>query len=268
MTTTEIRGRNIMLPELEVCTGDYDSIMAAFLGGATRVEICAALPIGGLTPTAAVMEMTRHVAPAMKRHVLIRPRPGDFLYTDNEFMTMVAEMRSPGIMAADGYVIGILDADGNVDKERTALLMKCVGENATDCEGNRKSFTFHRAFDMTSDPFQALEDIIELGFDRILTSGCAATAEAGIPMLRRLNEQAAGRIVIMAGGGVNAANVRKIMEETGVMSLHGSCSGRVESGMRFRNESASMGAGSDDEYSWNTTSRDKVEALVKAIRPE
>ena len=118
-----------MLPELEVCTGDYDSIMAAFLGGATRVEICAALPIGGLTPTAAVMEMTRHVAPAMKRHVLIRPRPGDFLYTDNEFMTMVAEMRSPGIMAADGYVIGILDADGNVDKERTALLMKCVGEN-------------------------------------------------------------------------------------------------------------------------------------------
>lgn len=251
----------VELPELEICTGDYESVMNAFFAGATRVEICGALPIGGITPSESLMQMTRSVSPAMKRNVLIRPRQGDFLYSDNEFMSMVEDMRSPGIAAADGYVIGMLKADGTVDMERTALLMKSIPEE--DRAG--KSFTFHRAFDMTKDPFQALEDIIELGFDRILTSGRASSAEAGIPMLKKLYEQAAGRIIIMAGGGVNANNARKIMEETGIRSLHGSCSGKVNSRMEYRNDNASMGAGASDEYSWNISSREKVEALARVI---
>lgn len=248
-------------PELEICTGDYDSIVNAFFGGATRVEICGALPIGGLTPPMSLLSMTRHLSPVMKRNVLIRPRPGDFLYTDSEFMTMVSDMRTPGIADADGFVIGMLKADGTVDKERTSLLMKTIPE----AERSRKTFTFHRAFDMTSDPFQALEDIISLGFDRILTSGCAATAEAGIPVLRRLHEQAAGRIIIMAGGGVTADNALKIMEESGVTSLHSSCSMTVESSMKYRNCAASMGAATDNEYKWKNTSREKVEALAKVV---
>ena len=248
-------------PELEICTGDYDSIMKAFFGGATRVEICSALPIGGLTPPESMLTRTATLSPAMKRNVLIRPRPGDFLYSDTEFLSMVEDMRSPGIAAADGYVIGILKADGNIDKERTALLMRCVSEK----DRKNKTFTFHRAFDITSDPCQALEDIIELGFDRILTSGCAASAEEGIPMLRRLHEQAAGRIIIMAGGGINASNARRIMEETGIMSLHASCSEIVRSNMQFRNASVSMGASSDDEYSWKTSSSEKIAELSRIV---
>ena len=261
MEDIKIKNPNILTPELEICAGDYESVMAAFFGGATRVEICGALPIGGLTPTESVMEMTRQVSPAMKRNVLIRPRPGDFLYSDTEFLSMVGDLHTDGIAKADGYVIGILNKDGSVDKGRTAQLMHCIQEKG---EGN-KSFTFHRAFDMTSDPFQALEDIIELGFDRILTSGCSANAEEGIPMLRRLNEQAAGRIRIMAGGGINALNARRIMEETGITSIHASCSEKIESGMQFRNDSASMGKGTSDEYSWSTTSREKVEALAAIV---
>ncbi len=250
-----------MLPELEICAGDTESVMQAFFGGATRVEMCSALPIGGLTPADSQMTLTRQVSPAMKRNVLIRPRPGDFLYSESEFMSMVADMKSAAIAEADGFVIGMLTPGGSVDKERTALLMRSV---SPDLRSN-KTFTFHRAFDMTSDPFQALEDIIELGFDRILTSGCASSAEAGIPLLRRLNEQAAGRIIIMAGGGINAGNARRIMEETGIRSLHASCSETVKSKMQFRNTAASMGGGSDDEYSWKTTSRKKVEDLAKVV---
>lgn len=249
------------LPELEICAGDVDSVMNAFFGGATRVEMCSALPIGGLTPAESQMTLTRQVSPAMKRNVLIRPRPGDFLYSESEFLTMAADMKTPAIAEADGYVIGMLKSDGSVDKERTSLLMRCVSESAKD----KKTFTFHRAFDMTSDPFQALEDIIELGFDRILTSGCAASAEAGIPLLRKLHEQASGRIIIMAGGGVKAANARRIMEETGVRSLHASCSETIHSKMVYRNLTASMGGGSDDEYRWKSTSREKVEALAKIV---
>ena len=252
----------LTMPELEICAGDRDSVEAALLGGATRVEICTALGAGGLTPQQSLMELTSHVSPALRRHVLIRPRPGDFLYSNSEMQTMITDVGCRGIADADGFVIGILRPDGSVDRERTSLLMK-----AASGDGRRRpSFTFHRAFDMTSDPFQALEDTIGLGFDRVLTSGCAATAEAGIKMLRKLNEQAAGRIIIMACGGVNASNARMIMEETGITSLHASCSHRMDSRMEYRNLKTSMGTGCDDEYSHTTTSREKVEALREAMK--
>ncbi len=181
-------------PELEICAGDLRSIRAAVLGGADRVEICSALPLGGLTPQASSLLLSEPFADRLRRHVLLRPRPGDFLYTEDEMLCMEADLSEPSLARADGFVIGVLRSDGSVDIERTSRLMR------RGAAFGAKSFTFHRAFDMTADPFRALEDIIALGFDRVLTSGCAPSAEQGMEMLRCLNEQAAGRITIMAGG--------------------------------------------------------------------
>lgn len=250
-----------MKPELEVCASDLDSILAAAEAGADRAEICTALPIGGITPCASLLHLSAGIARPFRRHVLIRPRPGDFLYTENEIRLMEADLATEDIKDADGFVIGMLTPDGQVDCRGIERLIAAIPDDIRE----KKSLTFHRAFDMTADPLQALEDIIALGFDRILTSGCAATAEAGIPMLRKLNEKAAGRIIIMAGCGVNATNAARILTETGVRSLHASCSHRVESHMRFRNSGASMGSGSDDEYGWASTDIEKVRALREII---
>lgn len=172
---------------------------------------------------------------------------------------MESDMSEPSLARADGFVIGVLRADGSVDTERTSRLMRCAAAFGA------RNFTFHRAFDMTADPFRALEDIIALGFDRVLTSGCAPSAAQGTDMLRRLNEQAAGRITIMAGGGINAENVRRIAAETGITSFHASCSVRIPSGMSFRNDATRMGAGNDDEYSSTSSDRMLVERLVEAV---
>lgn len=242
--------------EVEVCAGDEQSVFAAFEGGATRVEICTALAMGGLTPPASVLDDTRGLSGSLKRHVLVRPRAGDFLYSDREFEQMLADVDSRGVREADGVVFGILDADGNVDVARCrAIIERCAG----------MSFTFHRAFDMVRDPFRALEDVISCGFDRILTSGCAPTAEKGIPLLRRLREMAGDRIIIMAGGGVNASNAGRLIRETGVCSLHASASERVGSRMRYRNGATKMSRESEDEYSYVTTSAAKVRALCEAV---
>lgn len=252
--------RPMQKPELEICAGDLRSISAAALGGADRVEICCALPLGGLTPQASSLSLSEPFADRLRRHVLLRPRPGDFLYTEEEMLCMEADLSEPSLARADGFVIGVLRADGSVDTERTSRLMRCGAAFGA------KSFTFHRAFDMTADPFRALEDIIALGFDRVLTSGCAASAEEGIEMLRRLNEQGAGRITIMAGGGINPGNLRRIAAETGITSFHASCSVRIPSGMSYRNDATRMGAGSDDEYSSTSSDRTLVERLVEAVR--
>lgn len=243
-------------PEVEICAGDEQSVFAAFSGGATRVEMCTGLSVGGLTPPASMLEDTKMLSPAMKRHVLIRPRPGDFLYSEREFMQMLTDVRSAAIQEADGIVFGILDADGNVDIRRCRAIIENCGD---------RSYTFHRAFDMTRDPFRALEEIIACGFDRILTSGCAPTAEEGIPMLRKLREQAGERIIIMAGGGINSSNAGKIMEETGIISLHASASEKVESKMRYRNNATKMSRESMDEYSYTTSSEEKVRLLCNAV---
>lgn len=241
--------------ELEICAGDLASVKAAADGGATRVEICCALPLGGLTPQQSSLSLSEKYADKIRRHVLLRPRQGDFLYDDEELECMMSDIQSPTFRNADGYVIGILDADGNVDMERTARLMAAAGD------GVNKSFTFHRAFDMTADPFRALEDIVSLGFHRILTSGCAATAEAGIPLLKELQKRAEGRITIMAGAGINPGNVEKIMRETGITSFHASCSTLRNSRINFRNLATTMAAGSNDEYSYPTTDTELVRKL-------
>ena len=196
---------------LEVCCGDIESVRAAKEGGAQRVELCRALELDGLTPTQAMMEEA--IGMGIPVQVLIRPREGDFVYNKEEVGEMVRDIRLAKRLGANGVVIGALKPDGSIDEE---TIRRLVGE----AEG--MSITFHRAFDVCAKPFEALEQIISLGCHRLLTSGQATTAEQGIPLIKKLVEQSAGRLIIMPGAGVNPQNARRILSETGASEIHGS----------------------------------------------
>ena len=197
--------------KLEVCCGDLESVRAAKEGRAHRIELCRALEVDGLTPSKEMMEEA--ISLGIPVQVLIRPREGDFVYSEDEVETMLRDIRLAKKLAANGVVIGALRPDGSIDE---GTIRRLVSES----EG--LSITFHRAFDVCSKPLEALEQIISLGCHRLLTSGQAPTAEQGIPMIKKLVEQSAGRLIIMPGAGVNVKNVHKILSETGVREIHGS----------------------------------------------
>ena len=231
-------------PLLETCVDSYASCEAACRGGADRLELCANLVIGGTTPSPALFRQVRRGFP-VKINVLIRPRFGDFLYTSAELEQMCEEIRTFRDLGADGVVIGALTPEGDLDLDRMARLMDCAG--AMDV-------TLHRAFDMTRDPLQALEKAIGLGCKTILTSGQEKNALTGISLLRELYHEAGGRIDIMAGSGVKSKNIQKIHDETGIVVFHGTGRrGSLDSGMRYRKETVSMGLPSLSEYEiWQT----------------
>lgn len=197
--------------KLEVCCGDLQSVRAAIEGGAHRVELCEALELDGLTPSEAMMESA--IGMGIPVQVLIRVREGDFVYSKDEICKMQNDIRLARKLGAAGVVIGALMPDGSIDEEAIRCMMD---------EAEGLSVTFHRAFDVCHEPEEALEKIISLGCHRLLTSGQATTAEQGIPMLKKLIEQADGRIIIMPGAGVNPQNASRILEETGALEIHGS----------------------------------------------
>lgn len=197
--------------KLEVCCGDLQSVRAAIEGGAHRVELCEALELDGLTPSEAMMESA--IGMGIPVQVLIRVREGDFVYSKDEICKMRNDIRLARKLGAAGVVIGALMPDSSIDEEATRCMMD---------EAEGLSVTFHRAFDVCRKPEEALEKIISLGCHRLLTSGQATTAEQGIPMLKKLVEQADGRIIIMPGAGVNPQNASRILEETGAIEIHGS----------------------------------------------
>jgi copper homeostasis protein len=197
--------------KLEVCCGDLQSVRAAIEGGAHRVELCEALELDGLTPSEAMMESA--IGMGIPVQVLIRVREGDFVYNKDEICKMRNDIRLARKLGAAGVVIGALMPDGSIDEEAIRCMMD---------EAEGLSVTFHRAFDVCREPEEALEKIISLGCHRLLTSGQATTAEQGIPMLKKLIEQADGRIIIMPGAGVNPQNASRILEETGALEIHGS----------------------------------------------
>ena len=206
---------------LEVCCGNIQSVRAAVEGGAQRVELCRDLESDGLTPDRQMISQAIAVChPAGVRvHVLVRPRAGDFVYSAAEMEQMFADIRMAVELGADGIVIGALTADGDIDVVQTEQMIRY----ARQCCGDRQlGVTFHRAFDACNNPFQALEQIIRLGCDRILTSGQQPTAEQGIPQLKELVRKANGRIIILCGAGVTPANAARILHETGATELHGS----------------------------------------------
>jgi len=216
---------------IEVCANSAESSVAAEKGGAYRVELCAAIPEGGTTPSYGEMVVTRKSI-GIKMNVIIRPRAGDFLYSDMEFKAMKEDIMAARKAGADGVVFGCLTEDGEIDMEKNRELIKCA-------EG--LSTTFHRAFDVCRDPIVALEQIIELGFDRILTSGQKPSAPEGADLIAKLVEKAAGRIIIMPGCGVNETNVRALAAKTGATEFHMSARENIPSGMKYRKEGVSMG---------------------------
>ena len=228
---------------LEVCCGNPESVDAAVLGGARRIELCADLEADGLTPPTAWIRDAKSRYPSLTVHVLIRPRAGDFVYSPAEADAMAAQVEEALEAGADGIVIGALTPEGDVDvplMERLVSLVEsynlaaelvqsdlCHAANDSHFfpgPSRRVSMTFHRAFDRCRRPFEALEQIIALGCDRILTSGHAATAEAGVATLRELQRRAGGRIGILPGCGVTPGNAARILATTGCTEIHASAS--------------------------------------------
>lgn len=243
--------------KIEICANSVESAVKARQAGAYRVELCAGMAEGGTTPSFGEIRMARQLLTETKLYVMIRPRGGDFLYSPVEQEIMLHDIKVARQLGADGVVFGCLTANGNVDIPLMRKLMNAVG--------NMK-VTFHRAFDVCRNPKDALEQIINLGVSRILTSGQEATAEKGIPLLKELVKQADGRIIIMPGCGVNVGNIRKIADATGATEFHLSARSTVESGMTWRNAKVSMGGTVKiEEYMKEVTDPEKVRAVLAEL---
>lgn len=223
------------MPLLEIVAYSHASALAAAAGGADRIELCENTAEGGTTPSLGTLEAVRRI-PGVKVHVMIRPRGGDFLYTDAEFDIMLRDTELARQAGADGIVIGILRPDATVDVERCRRLVDAArGLNVT----------FHRAFDWVADPLRALEDVIATGCNRILTSGQAPNALAGAPRIAELVKASRGRITLLVGGGVNERNVSEILRLTGATEVHGSLRGVQLTRMAVRPPDVSLGAPPD-----------------------
>ncbi len=243
--------------KIEICANSVESAVNAQTGGAFRVELCAGIPEGGTTPSFGSMIHARELLTTTELNVIIRPRGGDFLYSSLELDIMYDDIRTAREVGVDGVVFGCLDENGDVNMEVMRILVEAAGD---------MNITFHRAFDMCRNPRRALEDIIDLGIHRILTSGAQPTAEQGIPLLRSLVEQADDRIIIMPGCGINPGNIRRIADETGAREFHFSGRNSVESGMVFRNPSVSMGGTVHiNEYKTEVTDPGLVKAAIDAL---
>ena len=240
---------------LEICAGDIASVIAAAEGGAARVELCSALAVGGVTPSEGFVSRAVSV-PGIRKNVLIRPREGDFVYSPEEVEIMLSDVNMAARCGADGVVVGALLPDGSIDTD-TCLRLADVARS------HGLSLTFHRAFDRVADAFGSLECIIAMGFDRVLTSGLAPTALEGAAMLRRLNDVAAGRIIILAGCGVNSRNAAEIARLSGCRELHASARSAQPSAMTFSRCEVAMG--SSDSDTRLTTDVAEVRYIVAAL---
>lgn len=246
---------NSKLLKTELCAYSVEACRVAARLGVNRVELCASPAEGGVTPSLATIEQVAAIE-GLDLSVMIRPRGGDFLYSDEEFQTMLRDIEHARRAGATGVVFGILTADGKVDVERTRQLVEASEGMET---------TFHRAVDMTEDYEAAVEAVIEAGCNRILTSGGYDKAIDGIDNIRRAVELSRGRIEIMAGSGVVASNAEALIE-TGVDALHFSAKRMVVGGMKYRNPRISMGGSSSvDEFALRIVDEDEVKKILTLI---
>lgn len=240
---------------LEICAADIDSVYAAARGGADRVELCCALSEGGLTPSAGMIEEALSV-PGIKVNVLIRPRSGDFIYSEAEQRVMIRNIEMCRQLGVNGVVFGALTSDGDVDKEACRRM-------AEASHGLQR--TFHRAFDMCRNPKNAVRDIMELGFDRILTSGQEMSAMAGSALIKQLQMEFPD-ITFIAAGGVIPSNVTEIIAESGVREIHASAKTTVKSLMKFQRKSVSMGKSGIDEYMRETSDEETIRKIKSYMK--
>jgi len=240
---------------IEVCVEGIGSALTAFKAGASRIELCDNLLQGGTTPSSGTLRALRKKTDK-DIFVLIRPRAGDFLYSNDEFEVLCEDIRIAKSEGANGIVSGALMADGRIDKVKTARMIE---------EAHPLPFTFHRAFDVCRDPFEAMEDLIVLGVARILTSGQKPTAQEGLSCLKALIEKSNGRIIILPGSGIRAKNILQIMHQSGAHEFHVSERSIRQSKMLYRDSSIPMSSipvTHSDEYSIREADFEKLRELI------
>lgn len=239
---------------IEICANSAQSCVEAEAGGAKRVELCAGIPEGGTTPSYGEIRMAQRLTSKIDINVIIRPRGGDFLYTEAEIGSMLLDIELCKQLGVHGVVFGCLTKEGDID----VPLMRRLIETAAPL-----SVTCHRAFDVCRDPFRAMEELIDLGCDRILTSGQQSDAVKGIPMIKQLVERADDRIIIMPGCGVREENIALIEQETEAKEFHTSARSVLYSRMEYRNEQVPMGSNVvTSEFETVQTDREKVKRVV------
>ncbi|HVT51126.1 MAG TPA: copper homeostasis protein CutC [Dongiaceae bacterium] len=241
----------------EICVEGIDGAVAAQEGGGDRIELCASLLEGGITPSFGTIRAALKLC-WIPIHVILRPRGGDFLYSEAEFATMLDDAAQLRKLDTAGIVIGCLTEDGRIDEDRMKALIEAAAPLRVTC---------HRAFDMTRDPEAALEALIRCGVHRVLTSGQQPRAVDAIPLLKRLNRQAGDRIIVMACGALAPDNIAEVVRETGGTEFHFAAPKTVPSGMAYRNAEVGMGGTAlDREYSNTVTDPDLVRATIAAAR--
>ena len=237
---------------IEIATSDFLTTKSAVEGGADRIELCANLAEGGTTPSYAHIKKCRE-AFEIALFPIIRPRGGDFLYNKDEFEIMKNDIKLAKDLGCEGIVIGLLNMDGTIDTTRTSELINLAYP---------LDVTFHRAFDRCKDPFLALEELIEIGCQRILTSGQKPTVSEGVDLIAELNRKADDRIIILPGSGVRKENIKMLAEKTGCVEFHSSLRGKSKSPMQFIHPAF---ANSEESYSNNEISPNEVRALRNAL---
>jgi copper homeostasis protein len=234
---------------IEIATSDFATTKSAVEGGADRIELCANLAEGGTTPSLGTIKRCRDAFNVLL-YPIIRPRGGDFLYSKDEFAIMMNDVKVCKQLVCDGIVIGLLNMDGSIDVARTSELIELAYPMGV---------TFHRAFDRCKDPFEALEELIEIGCERILTSGQRPSVADGVDLVTELNKKADDRIIIMPGSGVRKENIKMLAEKTGCVEFHSSLRSKTKSPMQFVHPGFA-----DSEESYINNAIDMVE--VKEMR--
>jgi copper homeostasis protein len=243
--------------KIEICVDTVESAIEAQNAGADRIELCNNLLEGGTTPGFGTICSARNIL-TIGLNVIIRPRGGDFLYSDLDFDIMRRDIDSCGECGVDGIVLGILEPDGSIDIERTAKLIEFA---------RPMSATFHRAFDMCNDPFRGLEDVIVTGADRLLTSGQKNRANEGVGLINKLITAADDRIIIMPGSGINDSNIVRIAQCSGAKEFHLTGRKVIESGMSYRKQDISLGAGSYiSDFSRKVADSDMIRSIISNLK--
>ena len=241
---------------LEICVDSVESALNAQIAGADRVELCDNLTEGGTTPSYGTILSARHNLD-IGLNVIIRPRGGDFLYSSTEYDIMRRDIEICGECGVDAVVLGMLHSDGCIDVDRTAMLVEYA---------YTMQVTFHRAFDMSLDPVQGLEDIISAGATRVLTSGLKNKAIDGASLIRQLVIQGGERIIVMPGGGITEQNVEELVKATHAREIHLTARSEKESGMKYRQEGISMG-GIDGipEFTRKVADQEMIKSIIKIL---
>lgn len=246
-------------PIAEICCGSFYDALQAAKGGAKRIELNSALMLGGLTPSTASLRLVKKNLPDMKVIAMVRPRGAGFCYSEEEFLVMKQECVELLEAGADGIAFGCLKADKTLDKEKNNHLLSIVKEY-------NKEAVFHRAFDIVEDPFGTMEELIQMGVDRVLTSGLQAKAMEGAELIKQLQERYGTRIQILAGSGVNATNARILMEETGIWQVHSSCKDWMTDPTTKSDRVSYSVASGEQEMMYDVVNADLVKQLVDVIK--